>query len=92
MSKITGKSKLANRRTGTTKKDEKLDLVTTKKTATLKAYRLYPDDISRLRGVTEIMNLESHRNISETAAIRALIVLGSKTSGKKLLNALRETI
>jgi hypothetical protein len=92
MSKITGKSKLANRKTGATEKDEKLNLVTTKKTAKLKPYRLYPDDISRLQKVVEVMNKESHRNISETAAIRALIVLGSKTSGKKLLNALRETI
>ena len=91
MSKITGKSKLANR-TGTTAEGEKLDLVKTKKTATLKAYRLYPDDIVRLKQVVKIMNQESHRNISETAAIRALIVLGSKTSGEKLIRALRETI
>jgi len=53
---------------------------------------LYPDDIVRLKKVVENMNKESHRNISETAAMRALIVLGSKTSGERLIRALRETI
>lgn len=91
MSKITGKSKLA-KAVEPTENNEKLDLVKASKKATLKAYRLYPDDISRLKKVTAAMNQASHRNISETAAIRALIVLGSKTSGEKLIKALRETI
>jgi len=90
MSKITGKSKLSG--AGTPKENEKLNLITTKKAATLKAYRLYPDDIARLKGITEVINQESYRKISETAVIRALIVLGSKTSGDKLLKALRETV
>lgn len=91
MSKITGKSKLTNT-TESTANNKKLDLVTIKKTAILKAYRLYPDDVSRLKEIVGVMNRESHRNISETAAIRALIVLGSKLSAEKLINALRETI
>lgn len=91
MSKITGKSKLA-KTNEPIENNEKLDLVKASKKATLKAYRLYPDDISRLKKVTAAMNQASHRNISETAAIRALIVLGSKTSGEKLIKALRETI
>ncbi len=91
MSKITGKSKLAEA-AESTENNEKLDLVKTDKKATLKAYRLYPDDIARLKKITAVMNQESHRHISETAAIRALIVLGSKVSGEKLIRALRETI
>ncbi len=91
MSKITGKSKLANA-AESTENNEKLDLIKASKKATLKAYRLYPDDIARLKKITAVMNQESHRHISETAAIRALIVLGSKASGEKLIRALRETI
>ncbi len=91
MSKITGKSKLANA-AESTENNEKLDLIKASKKGTLKAYRLYPDDIARLKKITAVMNQESHRHISETAAIRALIVLGSKASGEKLIRALRETI
>ncbi len=42
--------------------------------------------------ITATMNKGSHRHISETAAIRALIVLGSTAKGERLLNALRKTI
>jgi len=48
--------------------------------------------IDRLKKITETMNKESHRHISETAAIRALIVLGASATGERLLKALRETI
>jgi hypothetical protein len=58
----------------------------------LKAYRLYDNDIARLKKITATMNRASHRHISETAAIRALLVLGSNASGERLLNALRKTI
>ena len=90
--KITGKSKLA--KTVEAKEDTKehLDLVTPNKKAKLKAYRLYDDDIARLKKITATMNKASHRHISETAAIRALLVLGSNASGERLLNALRKTI
>ena len=87
MSKITGKSKLAE-----TAAQDKLDLTKAKKEPTLKSYRLYPDDIARLKEVTKAMNEATHKNISETAAIRALIVLGTKVSGEKLIKALRETL
>ena len=93
--KISGKSKLAlaaQKKTEPEAERESLDLVSPSKKPTLKAYRLYDDDISRLRKITAAMNKESHRKISETAAIRALIALGSHTSGERLLKALRETI
>jgi len=90
--RITGKSKLA--KTVESKDDIKkhLDLVSPNKKPTLKAYRLYDDDISRLKKITATMNKESHRHISETAAIRALLVLGGNATGERLLNALRKTI
>jgi len=91
MSKITGKSKLAQAVEDTSGK-EKLDLTKTTKKPALKTYRLYPDDIARLKKVTEKMNQATHKNISETAAIRALIVLGTHVSGEKLIKALRETL
>lgn len=89
--KITGKSKLAeaNKKEKT---EEALDLTQPRKQPTLKAYRLYDDDIARLKKITATMNKSSHRHISETAAIRALLVVGANTSGAKLMKALRETI
>ncbi|HIE29394.1 TPA: hypothetical protein EYP66_19155 [Candidatus Poribacteria bacterium] len=90
--KITGKSKLAKAVETNDDTREHLDLVTPNKKAKLKAYRLYDDDISRLKKITATMNRESHRHISETAAIRALLVLGSNATGERLLNALRKTI
>ncbi|MBB5348387.1 hypothetical protein JWG42_01115 [Desulfoprunum benzoelyticum] len=90
--KITGQSKLAQTAESKTDTNERLDLVTPRKKPSLKAYRLYDDDIARLKEITATMNKESHRHISETAAIRALIVLGTGTTGEKLLKALRETI
>ena len=90
--KITGKSKLAQKAEKKTETKEQLDLVAPRKKPTLKAYRLYDDDIARLKKITATMNKGSHRHISETAAIRALIVLGSTAKGERLLNALRKTI
>lgn len=93
--KISGKSKLAfakKSKKETESEKEHLDLVTPSKKPTLKAYRLYDNDIYRLKKITESMNKESHRHISETAAIRALLVLGSSVTGEKMLKALRETL
>ncbi len=92
---ITGTSKLAAAVEEVTMKPEEkeksFNLVRVKKSTKLKTYRFYEDDIARLREVTEAMNLESHRLISETNTIRALIALGASTSGEKLLKALKET-
>jgi hypothetical protein len=90
--KITGQSKLAQTTEAKAEPKERLDLVTPSKKSSLKAYRLYNDDIARLKEITATMNKESHRHISETAAIRALIVLGASATGERLLKALRETI
>jgi hypothetical protein len=90
--KITGKSKLAKKVTPKDDDKKRLDLTTPNKKPTLKAYRFYTDDIARLKKITATMNKASHRHISETAAIRALLVLGSNATGERLLNALRKTI
>ncbi len=90
--KITGRSKLAKTVNSEDTPKESLDLVTPSKKPTLKAYRLYEDDIVRLKEITATMNKESHRHISETAAIRALLVLGSSVTGERLINALRKTL
>ncbi len=90
--KITGRSKLASTGNSEDTPKESLDLVTPSKNPTLKAYRLYEDDIARLKEITAAMNKESHRHISETAAIRALLVLGSSVTGERLINALRKTL
>ncbi len=90
--KITGRSKLASTVNSEDTPKESLDLVAPSKKPTLKAYRLYEDDIVRLKEITATMNKESHRHISETAAIRALLVLGSSVTGERLINALRKTL
>ena len=90
--KITGKSKLAKTVESKGQANEQLDLVTPNKKAKLKAYRLYDDDIDRLKKITATMNKASHRHISETAAIRALLVIGSSVTGERLINALQKTL
>lgn len=90
--KITGQSKLAQTKESKADSKERLDLVPLRKKASLKAYRLYNDDIARLKEITAMMNKESHRHISQTATIRALIMLGTSATGERLLKALRETI
>jgi len=90
--KITGKSKLAKTVESKDQIKEQLELATPNKKAKLKAYRLYDDDIARLKMITATMNKASHRHISETAAIRALLVIGSSVTGERLINALRKTL
>ena len=90
--KITGQSKVAKTAESNTDSKERLDLVPSRKKPSLKAYRLYDDIIARLKEITAKMNKESHRHISETATIRALIMLGTRATGERLLKALRETI
>lgn len=90
--KITGQSKLAQTKEAKDESLEPLDLVPSRKKPSLKAYRLYDDDIARLKEITATMSKETHRHVSETATIRALIVLGTSATGERLLKALRETI
>ncbi len=89
--KIKGTSKLASPSKNKKSKDQ-LNLTKPRKSSTLKAFRLYENDLQCLQEITGKMNEASHRHISETAVIRALLVLGTKTSAEKLIKSLRETI
>lgn len=56
----------------------------------LKNFRLTGVDIMRLQKLTEAVNEGSERQISETAVIKGLIILGEKTNTEKLLKMIRE--
>ncbi len=90
--KIKGSSKLAKSAKKENNNKEHLNLIKPRKSTALKAFRLYENDLQCLHKVAEKMNEASHRHVSETAVIRALLVLGTKTSPEKLIKALRETI
>lgn len=70
--------------------DEALPLVKQRPKPRLKNFRLTPADILRLQKLTDAVNGESERPISETAVIKGLIALGEKTSPEKLLKLIRE--
>lgn len=70
--------------------DEALPLVRKRHQVKLKNFRLAPADIMRLQKLTDAINEESERPISETAVIKGLIALGEKTTPAKLLKLIRE--
>lgn len=69
---------------------EPLALVKQRPKPRLKNFRLTPADILRLQKLTEALNGESERPISETAVIKGLIALGEKTPPSKLIKLVRE--
>ena len=72
------------------KDGEALPLVRQRHKPRLKNFRLSPADILRLQRLTNVVNEESERSISETAVIKGLIALGEKTDPAKLLKFIRE--
>lgn len=70
--------------------EKSLPLVRKYHQAKLKNFRLTPADILRLQKLTDAINGESERPISETAVIKGLIALGEKTQPAKLLKLIRE--
>ena len=70
--------------------EKSLPLVRKYHQAKLKNFRLTPADILRLQKLTDAINGESERSISETAVIKGLIALGEKTQPAKLLKLIRE--
>lgn len=56
----------------------------------IKNFRLAPADILRLQKLTDTLNGESERPMSETAVIKGLILLGEKTAAAKLLRLIQE--
>ena len=69
-----------------------LRLVRRKPKTTLKNFRLSNSDIQRLHQITEAVNRESEKFLSETAVIKGLLALGEKTSPAKLLKVMKEVL
>lgn len=88
---LTGQSKLSEAiQRKPDENTEALPLVRKRHQAKLKNFRLTPADILRLQKLTDAVNGESERPISETAVIKGLIALGEKTTPEKLLKLIRE--
>ena len=88
---LTGNTKLAEAAQRKPTEDSKpVSLLNQRAKPRLKNFRLAPADILRLQKLTEAVNGESERPISETAVIKGLIALGEKTAPEKLLKLIRE--
>ena len=57
-----------------------------------KSFRLGAVDIERLRRLSERLGEEASRPISETEAIKGLLLLGEKTDAKKLLALVKDAV
>lgn len=88
---LSGTSKLSEvAQRKTTEEAESLPLIAQRQKPRLKNFRLTPADIMRLQKLTDAINAESERPISETSVIKGLIALGEKTTPAKLLRLIRE--
>ena len=88
---LTGQSKLSEAiQRKSAEENAGLPLVRQRYKPKLKNFRLAPADIMRLQKITDAINGESERPISETAVIKGLIALGEKTAPDKLLRLIRE--
>ena len=74
------------------RESQRLRLVRRKPKTTLKNFRLSDSDIQRLHQITEAVNSESEKFLSETAVIKGLLTLGEKTSPAKLLKVMKEVL
>lgn len=57
-----------------------------------KSFRLGAVDIERLRRLCERLGQEAGRPISETEAIKGVLLLGEKTDPKKVLAAIKDAV
>lgn len=89
---LVGTTKLSEvkKRSAAEEETASLPLVRKHHQAKLKNFRLTAADILRLQKLTDAINGESERPISETAVIKGLIALGEKTQPAKLLKLIRE--
>lgn len=74
------------------RESQELRLVRRKPKTTLKNFRLSDSDIQRLHQITEAVNNESEKFLSETAVIKGLLALGEKTSPAKLLRVMKAVL
>ena len=85
---ITGSSKLSKAQS-----KETLNLIEKKDRNKIHSYRLYPVDENNLKTMLKAINkIRTGKVITETALIRGLISLGSKTKPEKILKALKEVL
>ncbi len=83
-------SKLAKRQEG---KAEAPTLITPRKIANRpRSFRLAPVHLERLRRLTERLSEEAGRPISETDAIKGLLLLGEKIDAKRLLTSVKDAV
>jgi len=83
-------SKLAKRQEG---KAEAPTLITPRKIANRpRSFRLAPVHLERLRRLTERLSEEAGRPISETDAIKGLLLLGEKIEAKRLLTSVKDAV
>jgi len=83
-------SKLAKRQEG---KAEAPTLITPRKIANRpRSFRLAPVHIERLRRLAERLSEEAGRPISETDAIKGLLLLGEKIEAKRLLTSVKDAV
>jgi hypothetical protein len=83
-------SKLATRQEG---KGEAPTLITPRKIANRpRSFRLAPVHLERLRRLAERLSEEAGRPISETDAIKGLLLLGEKIEAKRLLTSVKDAV
>ena len=83
-------SKLAKRQEG---KGEAPTLLTPRKIANRpRSFRLAPVHLERLRRLAERLSEEAGRPISETDALKGLLLLGEKIEAKRLLTSVKDAV
>jgi hypothetical protein len=83
-------SKLATRQE---RKRETPTLITPRKIATRpRSFRLAPVHLERLRRVAERLSEEAGRPISETDALKGLLLLGEKIEARRLLTSVKDAV
>jgi hypothetical protein len=83
-------SKLATRQEG---KGEAPTLITPRKIANRpRSFRLAPVHLERLRRLAERLSEEAGRPISETDALKGLLLLGEKIEAKRLLTSVKDAV
>ena len=83
-------SKLATRQEG---KGEAPTLLTPRKIANRpRSFRLAPVHLERLRRLAERLSEEAGRPISETDALKGLLLLGEKIEAKRLLTSVKDAV
>ena len=83
-------SKLAKRQEG---KGDAPTLLTPRKIANRpRSFRLAPVHLERLRRLAERLSEEADRPISETDALKGLLLLGEKIDAKRLLTSVKNAV